>query len=489
MQRKWLHLAVAIVATLGICTSAFAATQVSMQGSSDIMGTFYLNHNYTGWTKTGKKTEDTFQIWHRILLLTDFKANNALKFRLGLKIMDIWGHGTYTAANPSAVILVNKAYLQFKWPETPIQITAGLQPLGLPQSPLYNGSAIYSDCMAALTVKAPLIPDTLSLVAGFGRLFDTDRTYDDTTTQQADEMDAYFLTLPVTTPGFKATPWGMAVVAGKNTNYSYKNTADAADYGNSFNNAILSAASAANIAGTSGLGHWKNAQNPYFWAGGSFQVSALDPVRFYADVIYGAGAMNDSKAAQRHGWLVDFAAEYTGWTVLTPQVFAWWSTGEDKSTLNGSERMPYLRSRWGPGRTFLFEGSYDVMRGSSTNTTPVGNYGVGLSLANISFIEKLTNCVTVAYLRGNNSARAIRTSQLLDDSYMTMGHDMADGEYVVGVNLDTKYMLYENLALVLDTGWAHGNFKESVWGHRLYSQAESNGNNTWKVAMGLSYKF
>lgn len=35
-----------------------------------------------------------------------------------------------------------------------------------------------------------------------------------------DEFDAYVLALPITLDGFKATPWGMIAVAGKNANYS-----------------------------------------------------------------------------------------------------------------------------------------------------------------------------------------------------------------------------------------------------------------------------
>ena len=50
-------------------------------------------------------------------------------------------------------------------------------------------------------------------------------------------------------------------------------------------------------------------------------------------------------------------------------------------------------------------------------------------------------------------------------------------------------MIHANLAAVLETGWAHGQFQESVWGHRMVSQAESLGNNAWKVAFGLTYKF
>jgi hypothetical protein len=59
----------------------------------------------------------------------------------------------------------------------------------------------------------------------------------------------------------------------------------------------------------------------------------------------------------------------------------------------------------------------------------------------------------------------------------------------MGLNFDTKYMIYENLAAVLETGWAHGEFQQSVWGHRLVHQADNNGNNAWKVAFGLTYKF
>ena len=50
-------------------------------------------------------------------------------------------------------------------------------------------------------------------------------------------------------------------------------------------------------------------------------------------------------------------------------------------------------------------------------------------------------------------------------------------------------MIYENLAAVVETGWAHGQFQESVWGHKTYHRASNNGDNEWKVAFGFSYKF
>ncbi|WP_300156445.1 outer membrane homotrimeric porin [Solidesulfovibrio sp.] len=471
--------------------SAFAATEVKMTGDARIYGNFFENRNYTGWNKIGTKTEENFEIWERFRLRTDFIANEAVKFRLGIKVEDTWGHGTFTAANPDVAVQVDLAYLQFMVPGCEgIQVTAGLQDVNLPQSSLFYQSPVWSDKMAALTISAPLIDKTLSVMTGFGRLIDSNRTYDTSTTQKSDELDAYFLALPVTIEGFKATPWAMVAVAGRNADYTFKDTTDVAEWGNNFANTLVSAASSSNMATPGTMGYWKNNQNAYIWAGGAFEVTALDPIKFYGDVIYGGGATNDHKAAKREGWMVDFGVEYTGLDIVTPQVFAFWSSGEDKSTLNGSERMPYMRSYWGPGNSFLFDNSQELGKGSNMYTNPVGNYGFGASLNNISFIEKLTHRLTFVYVHGNNSNRAIRYARTwLNNSYFTMGHDLGENDYVMGFNFDTKYMIYENLAAVLETGWAHGDFQQSVWGHRLTHQADKNDNNSWKVAFGLTYKF
>ncbi|HML59277.1 MAG TPA: outer membrane homotrimeric porin [Solidesulfovibrio sp.] len=489
-MRRLLSLILASAMAICLCANAKAETIVKARGDMRVYGTYFANHNFTGWNSTGTKTEDQFEIWQRFRPRFDFEANKNLYFRLGLKVDTIWGYDTYTAANPTAALMVELAYLQFKYPDTDIQVAAGLQFLSLPQSKLFNSSVVWSNPLAAVVVNAPLIPETLTVQFGFGRLLDTNRSFDNSTTQVGDELDAYFLTLPVTLDGFKATPWAMVAVAGRNANYALKNSNDFPDLGGTnFTNTLFSAASYANMTASSKLGSWKNSQNPYYWFGGAFEVSALDPVRFYADVVYGAGAMGDAKAARRHGWMVDAGAEYTGFTVFTPQLFAWWASGEDKSTGNGSERLPYLRSQWGAGNSFLFESDQALGRNYCAYARPVGNYGIGLSLANISFVEKLTNQLTFAYAHGNNAARALRTARTYSASYMTMGHDLGENESMFGINLDTKYMIYENLAAIVETGWAHGQFQESIWGHRLYHQAESNGNNEWKVAFGFTYKW
>ena len=501
-MRKFIVLALTAVMVLGALASAEAATEVKMTGDARIYGLFMDNRNFTGWNRSGKAKEENFEVWERFRLRSDFVASEAVKFRFGIKVEDTWGHGTFTAANPSnQTVQVYLAYLQFKWPDSDVQITAGLQPVALPHSAMFNASPVFSDQMAALTITAPIIPDTLSVLTGFGRLLQNNNDFTSPNTAgtsngktYAQNLDAYFLALPITVDGFKVTPWGTIAVAGRDVAYgSWKDTTDGySGVGNTYANTLISAATALNggPAGTLNAtrhGKWRNNQNAFYWVGGAFEVTALDPIRFYADVIYGAGAMADRKSDKRHGWFVDFGAEYTGLDVVTPQVFAWWSTGEDKSTGNGSERMPYVRSAWGPGNSFLFDNGQELNHGGANMfVSPTGNMGIGASLDKISFIEKLTHRLTFTYVRGTNSPMAIRNYMLNSTdglNYFSLGRDLTWNESLYSVNFDTKYQIYENLAAVVETGWAHGDFQKHVWyGHHTTADA-------WKCAFGLTYKF
>ena len=123
---------------------------------------------------------------------------------------------------------------------------------------------------------------------------------------------------------------------------------------------------------------------------------------------------------------------------------------------------------------------------------PVGAYGFGASLNNISFIEKLTNRLTFAYVHGNNAGSAIRYSNqfLVSNPIFNMGRDLTDKEWVIGLNFDTKYMLYDNLALIVETGWAQpSQFQKSVWNTAWSPRLTNKAQDAWKVAFGLKYTF
>jgi hypothetical protein len=560
---KCLTRALAVIMVLGCFASAQAATEVKMTGDFRVYGNWWSGKNFTGWsnenwdgTAAGSRTEDSFGINQRFRLRTDFVANEALKFRLGIRVNNTyWGNGYLTTDNQgnNVAIQVYQAYLQFKWPDTDIEFTVGKQSLALPQSGYFDGGLVFDSEAAALVITAPLIPDTLSLLVGYSRFYDNGG-FDATTTQVSDELDLFFLALPVTLEGFSITPWTAVGIAGRNAAYTglAQNLVSSGTVGQwgawaqqvansnysvarvlGWNNVVgntafnrSQAAAAANIASKANPISWKNNQNTYWWLGGAIEIDALDPIKFYADVIYGQGAMYDRASSKRHGWFIDAAIEYTGWDVLTPSVFGWWSTGEDGNWRNGSERMPYTASSWNGGTSFLFDGGQELGADSNMYMNPVGTWGIGLSLKDISFIEKLTHRLTIAYTRGTNSSSAVRGTNWFNtyvansftaggyvptavyltgannqamnytnflyaypgynsNAIYTMGRDLTIGEYVIGVSFDHKYMIYENLAAIIETGYAHGSFQKSVWGSRLANKAAD----AWRVALGLQYKF
>ena len=120
---------------------------------------------------------------------------------------------------------------------------------------------------------------------------------------------------------------------------------------------------------------------------------------------------------------------------------------------------------------------------------PAGSWGLVGSLSKISFLNDLTHRLTVSYARGTNNASGLRKANALlgTGTYVQMGRDLAQNEYVVAVNFDNQYNIYQNLAAIVETGWAHGEFQKAIWGRRFVNEAA--GGDAWKLAVGLQYKF
>jgi hypothetical protein len=460
-----------------------AATEVQMTGDARIYANFWSKLNYTGWNPTGTQTADAVTIWERFRLRSDFIANEGLKFRLGIRVNDTaWGNNTFTVDNPAVSIQVYQAYMQFKWPNTDVQFTVGLQDLALPISnPMLNGNPILSNTQGAAAVVSIPVADQFQIIAGFTRLGETNAAFQTNTTQTADNLDAYFMALPITLEGFQATPWGVFSYAGKQSPLGATATGTFPRY---MESNILVNAESASLVGQ-GI---RTPYNPCFWAGTTLAVTALDPFKFYGDAMYGIVNTTTAKRDIRHGWFFDAATEYTGLDMMTPQLTFWYSTGEDGSMRNGSERMPFVVNEWGPTNSFLFD-TGQSFGGGHMPVNSVGSWGLVAGLDKISFIKDLTHRLAFTFANGTNDPRALRQANILigPGNYVQIGRDLTTKEYVYGVNFDNQYNIYENLALILETGWSHGNFQTSVWGHRL-ANATRDGD-AWKAAIGLTYKF
>jgi len=487
-MKQWFYSGMLILCILA-SASAASATEVKMTGDARIHPTYFAKQNFTGWDASATRTSDVFAIWERFRLRTDFIANEGLKFRLGVRVTNkVWGNNTFTVDNPVPVIDVYQAYLQFFWPGTAVEFSIGQQDLDLPLSaPMLCSNPVLGGSRGpGAFVTVPLLDDSLKAVAGFMRPVDSNRDFDPTTRQVPDEIDAYFLALPITLEGFAATPWGMLGVVGRNADFS---TAFGGAGANQTAGSNLVSAGSGLPGGVAGVGaNWADPQNAYFWVGTTLAVTALDPFKFYGDIVYGRGASSDRARNRRAGLFADAAMEYTGLSWVTPQLTFWYATGEDGSTRNGSERLPVLVGAWGPGNSFLWDCSQAYNRGFM-GVNYLGGWGFVATLENMTFVPDLSHRLTFTFEQGTNSAQAIRAGNLAwgYGNYFQMGRDLAASETVLAVNLDTQYDIYKNLALILETGWAHGNFDRSVWGSRLVNQAASG--DAWKLSLGVQYKF
>ncbi|MFZ5427803.1 MAG: outer membrane homotrimeric porin [Thermodesulfobacteriota bacterium] len=478
-------LVLAMLLSFAFAAAAQAATEVKMTGDARIHGNWFNKPNYTGWDPTGTQTSDPFTIWQRFRLRSDFIANENLKFRFAIRANNTpWGNNYTTVDNPAVSIQVYQAYLQFKWPNTDVEFTIGLQPLTIAQSSFFAGSSLILDTwVAGAIVNIPVVKDTFSVVGGFVRMLDSNRDFDPTTRQVPDEFDGYYLSLPITLDGFSATPWALLGVAGRNANYAGTGAGAAGFYNASLAQNLFS-------AGTFALApaNFRNSQNLFWWVGGAFEVTALDPFKFYADVIYGEGNASDRGKNRRGGFFFDVAAEYTGFDMLTPQVAFWWSTGEDASLGNGSERLPTIAGAWGSSTSFLFD-SDQAFVGTYLGVNPVGSWGFTFSLNKVSFVTDLSHRLTFAYLHGNNSSAGLRRANAIlgSGNFFQMGRDLTVNEYVIGINFDNTYNIYENLQAICTLGWSHGEFERSVWGRRMTNKAKDG--DVFMASVGLQYKF
>ncbi|MHC1711510.1 MAG: outer membrane homotrimeric porin [Solidesulfovibrio sp.] len=475
MRRALILLALTILTALAM--NAQAATEVQMSGDARIYGVFFANRNFTGWNETGTQTEDRFTIWQRLRLRVDFAANENLKFRLGLRVNDeTWGSGYLTAANPQPAIEPYLAYLQFTWPGTDIEITAGYQPLSVPHSEVFYDSIVLAaddgdQASAALFVKIPVIEDVFSIEAAYARLLAANQTYQTDTTQVGDAFDIYRLSLPIHLDGFEIAPWALAGVYGQG-----------ADPEGLFDKGLRAPGSYLDPTG------YRVNQNSMWWTGMAVTIAALDPFKFYLDGIYGNAGVDDRARNRRQGYFLDAGVTYTGLDWMTPGLFGWLASGEDASTRNGSERLPVITPKWGPGTSFLFDCDQDFGN-NSLGVDPTGTWGLAASLRDVSFFDALQSRLTLAAIAGRNSPAGLRNAILATGGvgeYVSMGRNLAEGEWLLGVSFDHTYSITEELKLTLQTGYATPKgLKTSVWGPRFTHAATD----AWMGSLGLLYTF
>jgi len=461
-----------------------------------------------GWDflDKGAISEDkTFNIEQKMRTQFHFIANENLRAVLDTQIgTSNWGSGLYTigagraattaaggAAAGNGNIMFRQGYIEYRWPSTLVNFKLGFQTLSLP-SAFGGGSPVFDDQVAAAVVSAPLT-DNISLLAGYARPFDSNSSYNTTAgnlTGSGTATDMVFAALPVTFKGATITPFAAYANAGANT-YSPGVGAPA-------------------LAGFAGPNSSSGQGLRGYWGGIAATVTALDNFKFMGDFNYGKATYNNpssnSGKGGRQGFMFDAAVDYTGLSMMTPEVFFTYSSGENGNSSKGgtSERMPVIGTpqNWTIGSFFFGErlelaGSINNSAGYTSNT--LGYWAAGISLKDMTFVDKLSHTFNLLYARGTNDKKYIyETGGTIRNA--NYGGFLTTEDSLWEVDLNSRYKIYDELTLLVYLGYINASFDKDVWGNSSTVATTASAataadikqygsSNAYKVGVGLNYFF
>ena len=452
--------------------------------------------------------DDTFNAGQRVRLQLDAVASESLSGTVFFEIGDqMWGNAEESGAALGAdgqIVKVKNAYIDWMVPNTDLKLRMGLQAVAMPN--VAGGSAIM-DGDAAAVVASYQFNDNVGLTALWMRPLNDNyagRVYGDREDYQKnylDNMDLFALMLPLKFDGVELTPWAMYGMQGKNTRFNEDEveTADGA----------LDVTLPGYLPGMNEftLGKTSKAYGSMFWAGLPVAITAFDPLNIEFDINYGyveamgrydvlkRGVESVLGSSKREGWLVKALVEYKmDWG--TPGIFGWYASGDDGNVKNGSERLPSIA---GAGNFTSFMGDGNLAWGTGynfydNNLTYAGTWGVGLQIADVSFVEDLKHTFRVAYWGGTNSPSMVKymgsgvawneTTAKQDGPYLTTNDGLLE------FNLVNSWQIYENLEANLELGYIVNMMDKDTWDKSYISEQRNwSKQDAWKAQLIFAYTF
>ena len=443
--------------------------------------------------------DDHFAIEEKLRTAFTFTANENLRGVLDTQIGTAnWGNGLYQigagrtpgttgggAAAGAGNIMLRKAYIEFKMPNTQANVSVGFQTVTLPAA-FGGGSAIFDDQVAAAVVSTP-ITKNVSLTAAYARPYDSNTAGSTATVSgSGTSTDFVFAAVPMTFGSVSVSPFAMYAYSGAETSAS-------------------GATGGSGLLGFSGAHSSNNDGVRGYWGGAAFTMSPTDmPIKVMADYNYGKATytnyVNNTTQGGRSGWLADLAVDYTGMSWMTPEAFFTYSSGETGRDTNKSGRMPVLGvpQNWTIGSFYFGErlelaGSMNNPAGYTVFT--LGYWAGGISLKDISFVDKLSHTFNLLYARGTNSADYLKNSANLTG--INYAGFMTEKDSLWEVDLNTRYKIYDELTGYLYLGYIKSDFDLDTWRGATKLNATTRNNLTgvgssgdaYKIGVGLNYFF
>lgn len=480
----------------------------------------------TRTTADGKKkadSSDRFSAAQRIRLQLDAVASEALSGTVYFEIGDqTWGSGgTYGKGSGGAMgadgvaVEVKRAYIDWAVPETTLAFRMGIQGLTLPNAA--GGSAVLDDDGAAVTFHMQF-NENVGLTGMWARPLNDNYDVQDgdysgnNKKSYLDNIDLFALTLPLTFDGIEVTPWAMLGVIGQNAFRSGADnaTTDVTPYMTS--NYMDSRWNHGD--GDGSFERTKNANTTAFWAGLPVKLTLWDPLNIEFDINYGYvgsqgrgtiarvdGGGKTRFSTERQGWLAKALVEYKmDWG--TPGIFGWYASGDDDNPKNGSERMPSVSPSTN-FTSFMGDGNLAWSSGGSLydrNLSLAGTWGIGLQVADMSFVEDLKHTFRIAYWGGTNSPSMAKYAAhpwswesgnggSYDDSFSADPElYLTTNDGLLEFNLVNSYQMYENFEINFELGYIVNFIDHDTW--KKANRTEGyDAQDAWKAQLIFAYTF
>ncbi|MDQ7834206.1 MAG: outer membrane homotrimeric porin [Humidesulfovibrio sp.] len=488
------------IALLGLMVLGLAATASAADIKASGKWQIEANMQNADFMDKGASTSEdkTFNIEQRVRTAFQFIANENLKGVLDLQIGAAnWGTGalgigagrsasltaTGAASAGNGNIMLRKGYVDFKWPGTKVNFLVGFQTVSLPAA-FGGGSAILDDQVAAALVSTP-ITDNISLLAGYARPYDTNSSVSTTAgnlSGSGTSGDVVFAAVPLNFKGVNVTPFAAYASLGSK---------------------LGAPGLVGLVAGNSTSGEGARA----YFGGVAATVTMLDNFKFMGDFNYGKATFNSLStpnlgSTTRSGWMADIAVDYTGLKMMTPSAFFVYSSGEKGNSTEhaGSNRMPSLGNpqNWAVGSFFFGDRNFiNGFPGSAGYVQRVmGFWTAGVSLKDIKLIDKMTHTAHLLYVKGTNDKNSINEdmgNNINLANNMNYGGFLTTKDSLWEVDFNTKYMIYDELAVNLDLGYINANFDKDLWGASSKTAAADyqnyGSNNAYSARLGVAYSF
>ena len=456
----------ALCMVLGTATLA-SALEVQVSGVWDT--SFRFNDNLAF---NEDDVRDHFEVRSRFRPQVEFIASENIRGVLQMQIGSIkWGDkdsgGALDTTNTSA--RVRRAYIDWNVADTSLNVKMGLQHLAFPSA--VRGNPFFGANVAGV-IASVSITDEIN-VSGFWARPHLSTGYNND--YKDNQTDLFGIIADFDFDTFSISPWVAYSKVGNASGFW--------EYGDNFIS-----------GGDLKAGAFGFDDDADVFAGGiAVKVVPFENLTIGFDGAYatmdndGRGKKYANQAPEGDGYFFALSVDYAlDWG--TPGIFGWYSSGDSKSDRRKGKfgRMMTMGPDDGVAFTRLgFTGSFGHGMDSIVGYTGAGTWGVGLQIADISFIEKLSHTVRVAYYEGTNA----KLGDPDTDPVAVFGESvyMTRKDYAIEANLDSQYQIYENFTAVLELGYIYMDLDKNGFEYN-----ERNGDvdeNAWQANLIFRYAF